>query len=87
MGKEQETRAGTYICCPGCGRPLLKSNMTDSTVTCQKCHRQIYAFKTGDLLIQTSATRLNDDDFLKRMRTFVFGMNGSGHRQDQGLLI
>ena len=75
MGKINGGSTGAYICCPGCGRQLLKSNITDSTVTCQKCHRHIYAFKAGDLLIQTSASRLEDADFVRRMKTFIIEIN------------
>jgi len=87
MGKIYEGATGTYICCPGCGRPLLKSSITDSTVTCQKCHKHIYAFKAGDLLIQTSASRLEDDNFVKRMKTFVFDMNDLMNNTDSMLRL
>lgn len=81
MGKIHGVTTGSYICCPGCGKLLLKSNLTDSTVTCQKCHKRIYAFKSGDLLIQTSASRMEDDAFVERMRSFVFEIGGI-HRQE-----
>ena len=82
MGKRQNAATGLYICCPGCGKQLFRSFQTDSTIICPTCHKHIYAYNSGDLLIQTSASRVEDKLFLERMRSFVFefsGIHGQQH--------
>ena len=62
---------------------LFRSDQTESTILCQKCHKHIYAFKSGDLLIQTSASRYEDHEFVERMKSFVFEFDGAYGRQSR----